>query len=216
MNKRILIGAAVLLTAGIVQAAIIQPVAIDDHSSEFNASQAAELTIDGSGFIDDPVTATSLSATGGPDDLHWLTRGVVENQFITFDLGAEYDLTATYVWNYAFPGNNRWQRGVKQFDVVAAGSDKVFDTTAGTDLILAAGGEAATEAAQTLAITASAVRYVRFEIDSNQLDETSQTGKYAGLSEVRFEGTVVPEPATLGLVAVFGGAVLFIRRRFMI
>ncbi|WP_372846130.1 PEP-CTERM sorting domain-containing protein [Pontiella sp.] len=28
--------------------------------------------------------------------------------------------------------------------------------------------------------------------------------------------TVIPEPATLGLVAAFGGAVLFIRRRFMI
>lgn len=28
--------------------------------------------------------------------------------------------------------------------------------------------------------------------------------------------TVIPEPATLGLVAVFGGGVLFIRRRFMI
>jgi hypothetical protein len=28
--------------------------------------------------------------------------------------------------------------------------------------------------------------------------------------------TVIPEPATLGLLGVFGGAVLFIRRRFMI
>jgi len=28
--------------------------------------------------------------------------------------------------------------------------------------------------------------------------------------------TVIPEPATLGLVAVFGGAVLFVRRKFMI
>lgn len=30
------------------------------------------------------------------------------------------------------------------------------------------------------------------------------------------ETSVIPEPATMGLVAVFGGAVLFIRRRFMI
>ena len=40
------------------------------------------------------------------------------------------------------------------------------------------------------------------------------------LGDVRFQNesgivTTIPEPATLGLVAVFGGGVLFIRRRFM-
>lgn len=34
--------------------------------------------------------------------------------------------------------------------------------------------------------------------------------------EYYVQGTVIPEPATLGLVAMFGGAVLFFRRRFMI
>ncbi len=216
MKKRILAGAAVLLTAGIVQAAIIHPVAIDDYSSQYNADQAAELTIDGSGFTNNPVTAASLSATGGPNDLHWLSaRGYADDQYITFDLGAEYNLTATYIWNYAFPGNDRWNRGVKQFDVVGAGSDKVFDSNIATDLVLTAGGEDATEAAQTLALAASSVRYIRFEIDTNQAESTA-SNTLTGLSEVRFEGTVIPEPATLGLIGVFGGGMLFIRRRFMI
>lgn len=35
------------------------------------------------------------------------------------------------------------------------------------------------------------------------------------LDNIVLNGTVIPEPATLGLVAAFGGAVLFIRRRFM-
>ncbi len=43
----------------------------------------------------------------------------------------------------------------------------------------------------------------------------------AGNDRMRFRdftisGTVVPEPATIGLVAAFGGGILFIRRRFMI
>lgn len=38
---------------------------------------------------------------------------------------------------------------------------------------------------------------------------------YDGASETT-TFTVIPEPATLGLVAAFGGAILFIRRRFMI
>ncbi|MDF7823643.1 hypothetical protein P4B35_06420 [Pontiellaceae bacterium B12227] len=41
-------------------------------------------------------------------------------------------------------------------------------------------------------------------------------GKSAYFEEGSLQVTVIPEPATLGLVAAFGGAVMFIRRRFMI
>lgn len=72
-----------------------------------------------------------------------------------------------------------------------------------------------------------------FDIDLSGLaDSTLQVGGTA-IFELAFTGgtagsaghhlwldnigvSAVPEPATLGLVAVFGGAVLFIRRRFMI
>jgi hypothetical protein len=33
--------------------------------------------------------------------------------------------------------------------------------------------------------------------------------------DVTAEYTVIPEPATLSLIAAFGGGVLFVRRRFM-
>jgi hypothetical protein len=36
------------------------------------------------------------------------------------------------------------------------------------------------------------------------------------VDNIGITGTVIPEPATLGLITAFGGAVLFIRRRFMI
>ena len=36
------------------------------------------------------------------------------------------------------------------------------------------------------------------------------------VDNIGITGTVIPEPATLGLITVFGGAVLFVRRRFML
>ncbi|MDF7825986.1 PEP-CTERM sorting domain-containing protein [Pontiellaceae bacterium B12227] len=43
---------------------------------------------------------------------------------------------------------------------------------------------------------------------------TDNAYKHAAVSQLSL--TAIPEPATLGLVAAFGGAVLFIRRRFML
>jgi hypothetical protein len=40
------------------------------------------------------------------------------------------------------------------------------------------------------------------------------TGDAAALNFISMEA--IPEPAALGLIAVFGGGILFVRRRFMI
>lgn len=45
---------------------------------------------------------------------------------------------------------------------------------------------------------------------------TGASGHHQYVDNIAISGNVIPEPATLGLVAAFGGAVLFIRRRFMI
>jgi hypothetical protein len=60
------------------------------------------------------------------------------------------------------------------------------------------------------------------EVDLNEYALTTVgigDGQTAIFDEIKMGSTlsdVIPEPATLGLVAAFGGAVLFIRRRFMI
>ena len=61
-------------------------------------------------------------------------------------------------------------------------------------------------------------RYVQLSITDNSVgfQDITGGGDRVGLSEVRFASEVIPEPATLGLMAVFGGSVLFIRRRLMI
>ena len=47
-------------------------------------------------------------------------------------------------------------------------------------------------------------------------DAASYEGNSSGGGDLNFTVQAIPEPATLGLVAVFGGAVLFIRRWIMI
>lgn len=51
-------------------AEVLQPVGTKEVSSEYNSSQSAARTIDGSGCSDDEVTLTTTVRNGGPDDLH--------------------------------------------------------------------------------------------------------------------------------------------------
>jgi hypothetical protein len=59
-----------------------------------------------------------------------------------------------------------------------------------------------------LALTNTGVTSVDFRIYS--------TGGGMEYTNFAINGTVIPEPAPLGLIGVFGGGLLFIRRRFMI
>lgn len=87
------------------------------------------------------------------------------------------------------------------------------DADAGNDL----GG---VNSAQGFALDAlTSGRYVQLSITDNYYDAQGMSlssGDRVGLSEVRFASEVIPEPATFGLMAVFGGAVLFIRRKLTI
>jgi hypothetical protein len=47
-------------------------------------------------------------------------------------------------------------------------------------------------------------------------DTRDSTARAAWIQGIQLNGTVIPEPATLGLLGAFGGGMLFIRRRFMI
>lgn len=64
----------------------------------------------------------------------------------------------------------------------------------------------------TLENGASVEFLLNFTKDSTQ----GPSGHHAYFDNFAITGTVIPEPGTLGLVAAFGGGVLFIRRRFMI
>ncbi|VGO16269.1 hypothetical protein PDESU_04860 [Pontiella desulfatans] len=69
----------------------------------------------------------------------------------------------------------------------------------------------------------AAISTAEFAVDETNLDTLSlSTNSKLGFDEIMIGTTigdvgitVIPEPVTLGMVAVFGGGILFIRRRFM-
>ena len=54
------------------------------------------------------------------------------------------------------------------------------------------------------------------EIRIGVADNLDNSGAAAFVQGVQLNGTVVPEPATVGMFSLMGGALIFIRRRFMI
>ncbi len=87
------------------------------------------------------------------------------------------------------------------------------DAAGGT--VIASGSETTFDGEKLLVNTGMASAYdgtVVFEIVNNQA--VGGIGDDQSITDITF--TQIPEPATFGLLAVFGGGVLFIRRRLMV
>jgi len=97
---------AIMLAFGAPASAddIIQPTATQ-ASSEFSGDFAAVHTINGSALSSavppgDPATVTH-NGQGAPANTMWHTAAVtVSDQYIRYDLGAAYNITGMYVWNF--------------------------------------------------------------------------------------------------------------------
>lgn len=150
--------------------------------------------------------------TGAADQWH-SSGGVVNDQFITFDLDSvgtqAYDLTSIHIWQ-ANQSNN-YGRGVKQFDLLYSTNNGASWLTALTDstLAISSGGANVSNAAQNFSLALAGVTHVKIEIDSSW---NGTTNDYVGLSEVKFSGTAVPEPSA-ALLGGLGMLALLRRRR---
>lgn len=190
-------------------AVTITGVTIEDVSSELTTSfnRDADYVLDGSGL------------TGGqhgttPDGTMWLNSGNGccgdpadptsggTGAVVTFDLGANYDLTSFHVWNYNEGGGSFRFRGADDVEILVASSDvsPVFSSIANENFAVATG--AATYAGEMINLIASNVRLVRFNITSNH----GGGDEFIGLSEIQFEGeeTLVPEPASILVWCLLG------------
>jgi len=143
------------------------------------------------------------------------------NTTLTFALsGATDDLNGVILWNHT-EGTGQTYRGFKS--VTASFSTDGVNFSGSEDLTFAEGPSSGTDGEYTVPgqlvsfdSTYDGITHVRFSNITKFIDMAT-SGDGADLyrmSELRF--TAIPEPATLGLVAAFGGAVMFIRRRFMI
>ena len=129
---------------------------------------------------------------------------------LTFDLGAAYELESLVLWNgaEAWGGVYYNNRGLDAFTMSFSTDGTTFGDTIAVDSTIIA--EIPDFDAETFAIPNVTAQYVMF----SDLVNGNGNGAHTAISEVRF--TAVPEPATLGMVALFGGGILFIRRRLAI
>ena len=163
-------------------------------------------------------TADQTHVRFPPNTTMWLSTGsgfggVDPNPTFTVDLGAVYDVTGVRVFNYNEfnepNGPDLTNRGVQRANVLVG--ETAPTTPLGAVTLAKATGLASYtgEFLNLMALTGGPVRTRFFELDiqSNWGDANS----FYGLSELQFEGTLVPEPGALGLLAACGLAAL--RRR---
>lgn len=222
------LSAVALLTAFALPAhsAVITGVTINSVSSELGPpsfDRAAIHLLDGIGFTEATGFHTNAPDGGGggtnPGSM-WLTNGVFAAPndplpaFVTFDLGANFDLNSFKVWNYnetrlaALTG-----RGANSVNISVSASTGGAFTSLGNFTFTQATGSESTDFGQIINLAAFAAadntRLIRFDILSNHGGDNS----FAGLSEVRFDGVAVPESSALGLLGVAFGGLILRRRR---
>lgn len=204
-----------------VQAAVITGVTIEGFSSQLAGgfNRLAVHTVDGSGFEPNgPGTHTT-----SPNNTMWLSNGTFTtpndpigafpNSYIEFNLGDNYVLESFTVWNYNEATSQLFTRGANLVNISVASEVGGTFTSLGNFNFNIAPGANNVDFGQSIDLSSFAaaedVRLVRFDILSNHGGDNN----FVGLSEVRFFGTVVPEPSSATLIGLSGLMLLLRRRR---
>jgi hypothetical protein len=213
---------ALLVSSEAVNADLISPT-VEGFSSQLvgGFNRQAAHTVDGSGLSG---TGDSSSTHGnGANGVAWTTTGTNLlgggndfDPFITFDLGDRYNVDTIRIWNF----NESILPAVGPSSIeLFSSTDNLLFVSQGTIAPAIASG-IVSGPAQDFAVAFDA-RFVRFDILANHdgaiFDGTgtlrgNDGRSLTGLSEVRFEGSVIPEPSSF-LLCVFGLVALTIARR---
>ncbi|HTD88046.1 MAG TPA: lamin tail domain-containing protein, partial [Candidatus Binatia bacterium] len=147
-------------------------------SSQYPDGRLAVNTVNGSGL-------TGNAHANTPPTTMWLNNGTLAapndlNPFISFDLGALYNVRFMKVWNYN--ELNVTARGVALADILLAGTNGSFTSFISGQAFTQAPGTA-TDFSQTFDLGGTAARYVRLEKLTNF---PGGDNRFVGLSEVQF------------------------------
>ncbi len=201
--------AAVLTMGGLVQAGVIAKY----EFTGFNSSPTViDANMSGSDYDMTCPTATSergingLAANGNPAPAFFGAANFGSDSYfhfsITSDIGYTYDVD-DLTFDYKRDGVNAWTSYDVQYSLnggafSSIGSGSLSGTTYST-ITADNGGIGLTGLSGETVFRI----YVSDGVDATRLYNDNVT----------VNGSVVPEPATLGLVALFGGGVLFIRHK---
>ena len=200
----------------------IEGVTIEDVSSELvgGFDRGAIRVLDGSGF-DEALGTHNVTPDGNKGGGMWLNNGTfaapndpnAPGAIITFDLEANYALGSLTVWNYNETARpDLVNRGTNEVEILIAASEGGEFSSIGDFNFTVAPGLEFENFGQIIDLSsfpeAGDARLVRFNITSNHGGDNN----FVGLSEVRFDGTQVPEPSA-GILALIGLAGCLRRRR---
>ncbi len=225
LMERINMKMKAVLTAGMLAAlaqyasasVIVQPIGATspnpvqrDVANSYNGNGLSDSSIVETGDSVPAVYPTHNNAAGS----QWQAKDVSANQVtITFDLGGQYDLTGFHLWNgceYWSGTGDETDKGVKEATVLFS-TDNGNNWTSMGAMTFARGLDNNAYTGEDYAAVMNGATHVRFDVLSNWSAD-GQSGQ-TGIAEVRF--VAIPEPATLGLIGVFGVGTIFIRRRLM-
>jgi hypothetical protein len=182
MHKSLLCTTLLLAAAFEVKAVVVTGVTVSGGNTFFGNLNNI---VDGSGLSSYSTGATHAAGTA---QNAWASATIL-NQ-IVFDLHGAYNLTGMAVWNF----NEFNGFGVNTLNVLASLDGINYNPIPGAPMQFAQGANSAPEQAQLFSFSATAA-YVRF-------DTLTTFQNAAGLSEVMFTASSVPEPASLAMFGI--------------
>ena len=171
----------------------ISGVSIDAESSLFSVNRSADNIINGNGFTE----ASGFHSNAGGDGISW-TSGTSTAaplpHYLVFDLGANHDLSLVKIWNWNT--GHTLSAGSKDIDISVASSVGSGFTPLGSFVLTIGPGQNNVDFGQIIDLSgfaaANDARLVRIDIKSNHGWTNASFPGLAGLSEIRFAGSLVP------------------------
>lgn len=175
-------------------------------SSEYNLNRVAVNTCNGSGLLG--TGSFGSTHTNIEDTVVWLTKGTIGtpndfDPYITYNLGGVYDVKLIREWGYNHLISYIGPSNV----VVYTSKDGIAFTNAGT-VTFAKAPNSTAYGGNEIVVNYSAVRYIKLDImtswegavfdGSGTQKGTIDKRSLTGLSEIRFEGTLLSPPIYAG------------------
>lgn len=150
----------------------------------------------------------------GANGVTWLSTGTNfggddPDPFVIFDLGSVYTINSFHVWNYNENATGtQMLRGVNAVSIQYGTTAGLGSTVDGITSFAIADGTSTYTGEDFSGFTPFNARFIKFDIDSNHGGDNN----FYGLSEVQFDGVLVPEPSS-ALLCALGCLTLFRRRK---